>query len=732
VTDAALVASHSVNLTGLTAGGTYYYRVISADASGNSATSPVESNAPLSFATSTTTSATIFADTSVPGTIENSDTGAVEVGVKFRSDTAGYITGIRFYKGPNNTGTHIGSLWSLSGTRLAFATFTNETASGWQQVSFASPVAVSANTTYIASYHAPAGRYSIDENYFTSNGIDNPPLHALQNGVDGSNGVYTYGSAGSFPASSWNASNYWVDVVFATSLGPDNTPPVISSVASAPGTSTATITWTTDEASSSRVDYGTSSGSLTQSATGPSNVTAHSVSLTGLAAGTTYYYRVTSADAAGNSATSPVTSSAPLSFATTAPDSTPPVISAVASAPGSTSARISWNTNEPASSRVMYGASPGSLTQNVTDAALVTSHSVNLTGLMAGGTYYYRVISADASGNSATSPVESNAPLSFATSTAISTAIFPAAAVPGTVEDSETNAVELGMKFRSDVPASVTAIRFYKGPNNTGTHVGNLWTRTGTLLASVTFTNETASGWQQADLPVPVNITPGTTYVVSYHAPNGRYSVDAGFFASSGVYNPPLYALRNSVDGGNGVYRYGASAFPNQTYQSSNYWVDVVVSTPSGSVSLYPSATVIETGGGTLRSGTAGQLAVDDNAYYALNSTTSGTRTVSWYATFNSVPRTLSSLKVAYVGKNSRSCTETVSIWNWITSNWVQLSSNAVNTNELLRSNLSPTGTLGDYVSGTAGSGDVRVRVRCTTTANFNSSADLLSITYEP
>src|SRR5262249_45060446 len=76
----------------------------------------------------------------------------MEVGVKFRSDVAGSIAGIRFYKGAGNNGTHTGSLWSSTGTLLATGAFVNETATGWQQLTFASPVAIAANTTYIASY----------------------------------------------------------------------------------------------------------------------------------------------------------------------------------------------------------------------------------------------------------------------------------------------------------------------------------------------------------------------------------------------------------------------------------------------------------------------------------------------------------------------------------------------------------------------------------------------------
>lgn len=731
--NAVQTTTHTVNLSGLTTNTTYYYRVVSADAAGNSATEPVQASNPLSFTTSATSTVTIFADSDVPAVPANTDPTAVEVGVKFRSATAGYITGIRFYKGTGNTGTHIGSLWSNTGLRLANVTFVNETASGWQRAEFTSPVSINANTTYIASYHAPVGRYAINENFFASSGVSNPPLTALASGVDGQNGVYTYGPAGSFPSSSFNSANYWVDVLYTNSLGPDTTPPVISSITANPGLTSATVSWTTNEASNSLVQYGTSAGSLTLSSSNGSNVTAHTVVLSGLSPGTTYHFRVTSSDAAGNSATSPILSSAPLSFTTTAADTTPPVISAVTATPGNTTATVVWTTNEGSNSRIDYGTTAASLSSTATDASFVTSHSLNLTGLTAGVTYYYRVISVDSAGNSTTFPAVASAPSTFTTTAPgsnVLTKIFPDAATPAILEDSDTVAVELGMAFRSDVAGQVTAIRFYKGLNNTGLHVGKIWSAAGAVLASVTFSNETASGWQQANLTAPLTITAGTTYVVSYHAPNGHYSADSNFFSTSGVYNGPLYALRTGVSGANGLYRYGASAFPNQSYSASNYWVDVVLSTPAGPVRRFPDSTTIVTG--TLRGGSAAQLAADDNAYYELNSTTSGTRTTAWYASFNGVPRTVQSIRVAYVGKNSRSCTEVLSVWNWTTSAWVQLNSTAVTTNELLRSNLSPSGALSNYVSGTSATGEVRVLSSCTTTANFNSSADVMSLTYAP
>ena len=99
--------------------------------------------------------------------------------------------------------------------------------------------------------------------------------------------------------------------------------------------------------------------------------------------------------------------------------------------------------------------------------------------------------------------------------------------MPATVSQSDTRAVELGMKFRTEVNGYVTGVRFYKSAENTGRHVGNLWSRSGQLLSSVVFSNETASGWQEAVFPAPVAVTANTTYVISYHTDTGHYSVQS-------------------------------------------------------------------------------------------------------------------------------------------------------------------------------------------------------------
>ena len=170
---------------------------------------------------------TIWPSSAVPAVTDVGADSGVELGVSFKADVNGYITGVRFYKSAANTGTHVGNLWSSAGTLLASATFTNETASGWQQVNFANPVAVTANTVYVASYHSTIGHWSANWNFFASSGVDNAPLHALANTSGTPDGRFTYGSSSAFPTST-NTANYWVDVAFSANSGSGAVAPSIT------------------------------------------------------------------------------------------------------------------------------------------------------------------------------------------------------------------------------------------------------------------------------------------------------------------------------------------------------------------------------------------------------------------------------------------------------------------------------------------------------------------------
>ncbi len=189
--------------------------------------------------------------------------------------------------------------------------------------------------------------------------------------------------------------------------GSQGTAPVISAVTASAITSTsATITWTTDQASTSQVNYGTSTSYGSASALNSALVTSHSVTLTGLTAGTAYDFDVVSATSGGLSSAS--------SNATFSTSAKAPAISAI-SATGITasSVTITWTTDQASTSLVNYGTTASYGSTSAYSSTLVTSHSVTITGLAAGTTYNFDVLSANSAGVLATS-----ANTTFATSAA--------------------------------------------------------------------------------------------------------------------------------------------------------------------------------------------------------------------------------------------------------------------------------------------------------------------------
>jgi Domain of unknown function (DUF4082)/Bacterial Ig-like domain len=186
---------------------------------------------------------------------------------------------------------------------------------------------------------------------------------------------------------------------------------------------------------------------------------------------------------------------------------------------------------------------------------------------------------ATVSGAQNTSGTPMSGPFSWSFTTAAAfqcpCSIWDNAPPPGAVDAADTSAVNLGLKFQAASDGTITAVRFYKETANTGTHTASLWTAGGTLLATGTFTGESASGWQELQFSTPVPVTAGTTYVASYHTGTGHYAyTPAGL--SSAVTNGPLTA-----QAAGGVYAYGPDGvFPTSTFNNNNYWVDVVYTTP--------------------------------------------------------------------------------------------------------------------------------------------------------
>ena len=142
------------------AGSTTYTATVSG--AQNSSGTAMSSAFAWSFTTgaAVTCPCSVWQDGTPTGSVDENDPAAQTVGVRFQASGSGFITGVRFYKESDNTGAHIGSLWSSSGTLLASGTFSSETASGWQELDFSAPVAVTAGTTYVASYFTSTGHYA--------------------------------------------------------------------------------------------------------------------------------------------------------------------------------------------------------------------------------------------------------------------------------------------------------------------------------------------------------------------------------------------------------------------------------------------------------------------------------------------------------------------------------------------------------------------------------------------
>ena len=295
-----LVTSHSVSVDGLTAGTTYHYRVKSISAA---SAETVSADGTFTTATALTTTLNSIWDNTAPPAGEGS--GNQTVGTKFKATVNGNIIGARYYKFLGYDQIRDVRLWDNAGALLASRTVSGESASGWQRMDFTSPVAITAETTYVVGYHSTNTAESIrrptNNNLFATVGVTNDKLYAYAtteiapgNGVVGNAG-------GGFPTAPTDDS-YYADVVFEyTTGGVEPTGLAITNInASNVTASAAIINWTLSGPGTGYVEWGTVSGIYPYTNyPGQNDLTysAHSQGISGLTAETTYYYRVRSTDA---------------------------------------------------------------------------------------------------------------------------------------------------------------------------------------------------------------------------------------------------------------------------------------------------------------------------------------------------------------------------------------------------------------------------------------------------
>lgn len=153
----------------------------------------------------------IFSDSLRPQVAADPDRDAVELGIRFSPQSNGTVTALQYYQGTGSAGVKKATLWTAEGKVLAQVGFATSSRPGWRTIALDKPIALTAGKTYIASYNAPSGRYPVTERDLTRAKTVNG--FSLKAGA----GVYRYGKTGKVPTSTWQGSNYLVDVVFVPS-----------------------------------------------------------------------------------------------------------------------------------------------------------------------------------------------------------------------------------------------------------------------------------------------------------------------------------------------------------------------------------------------------------------------------------------------------------------------------------------------------------------------------------
>lgn len=355
ISDATLTYDHSSVITRLESGKTYEYRVKSSDLSGNTSESKRKT-----FKTNETDK---LAPVITEGPIVGYNGGAV-IAIEVTTDEPATA---RLDVAPENDLSNITTTFGGINVTRHLLTLTN--------------LSLSIRYRYVVTLTDPSGN-SVS---FPSTGLSAKEISDLSEDRMLFKVLQAPGLTGRF----------------TTNLAPDSQAPTVLAGPTivARSSNTLTVAWQTDELSNTGIDYGSSG--LNQKATNSDLVTNHTLTLTNLAPGTTYSYRINSRDIIGNGPTQgPLPALAASASTAGQPDISSPVITGVAVS-GITSDRaiVTWNTDEPASSFVDFDQASSNLAQSLGITRLTTSHTVTLTNLGPGRTYFYRVRSTDGNGN---------------------------------------------------------------------------------------------------------------------------------------------------------------------------------------------------------------------------------------------------------------------------------------------------------------------------------------------
>ncbi|ETX30397.1 DUF4082 domain-containing protein [Roseivivax isoporae] len=416
------------------------------------------------------------------------ETTPLQLGTRFRPMEYGEVTELRYWRAEadaSDTDVRTGRLWDGAGNLLATVQFVSDPGeTGWQIATLDTPVTLLPGRDYVVTYET-LNNYVGTPGFF---GDTYTEPDDILSAPGGSNGVFAVGAGAIFPQSSFQSTNYWVDVTFAPSATTNDAPTLTSPLA-----------------------YTASENTL----------------LAGIVTG-----------------------------------------------------------SDPEGDDLVYGIGGGA------DAARFAIDSVTgaLTFLYApdfeapndangDGVYEVDVTVSDIIHNPVTQSVtvtltdqDDEAPLST---------LFGPALAPAQTVTNDPTTYELGTRFRPMVEGEIDALRYWRGAadaTDTDERTINLWTASGTLLASGTISSDPGQvGWQTVLLDAPVSVSAGQNYVVSYGTTQNYVVTQNYFVTDRPSLDGTLLAPANNGGFGNGVYNAGATGvLPTSTYLASNYWVDVV------------------------------------------------------------------------------------------------------------------------------------------------------------
>lgn len=225
---------------------------------------------------------------------------------------------------------------------------------------------------------------------------------------------------------------------------------------------------------------------------------------------------------------------------------------------------------------------------------------------------------------------------------------------PSTIAIGPSYAAMAGVRVDVTCTGTFPGVWWYRTADETGTMTVNVWTTSGTLLATESSTSVAAGpGWRYLAFTNPPSVTAGTQYIVGSHKPNGAYPYSTNGFTGRSLTSPGSCLTIPASSGNNSLYTYSSSAtaFPTLSYADSEYFISPAfletftppTTTTTSTTTTVPGTTTTSTTTSTTTTTTTapttttttppGALELDDFSSSFLWSGVTGNPATGWKAT---------------------------------------------------------------------------------------------------